>query len=31
MRGRQRAAGVIPREQAAIVGANIRALREGRG
>lgn len=31
MRGRRRAAEVIPREQAAIVGANIRTLREGRG
>jgi transcriptional regulator with XRE-family HTH domain len=31
MRGRHRAAEVIPREQAAIVGANIRTLREGRG
>ena len=31
MRGRHRAAEVIPREQAATVGANIRTLREGRG
>ena len=31
MRGRQRGAPVIPQEQAAIVGANIRALRLGNG
>jgi len=31
MRGRQRETGVIPREQAAVAGANIRALRQGRG
>ena len=31
MRGRRREVEVIPREQAAIVGANIRTLREGRG
>ena len=31
MRGRQRGVEVIPREQAAVVGANIRALRQGRG
>ena len=31
MRGRPRGADVIPREQAAIVGTNIRTLREGRG
>jgi transcriptional regulator with XRE-family HTH domain len=27
----QHGAGIIPREQAAVVGANIRALRQGRG
>ena len=31
MRGRQRGVEVISREQAAIVGANIRALRHGKG
>lgn len=31
MQGRRRAVEVIPQEQAAIVGANIRTLREGKG
>jgi transcriptional regulator with XRE-family HTH domain len=31
MRGQQNGAEVIPREQAAVVGANIRALRQGKG
>jgi hypothetical protein len=31
MRGRQRAGEEIPRQQAAIIGANIRALRRDRG
>jgi hypothetical protein len=31
MTGRRREAEVIPREQAAVVGANIRALRRGKG
>jgi transcriptional regulator with XRE-family HTH domain len=31
MHGRERRAEVIPRQQAAVVGANIRALRQGRG
>jgi len=31
MRGRQAGIAVIPREQAATVGANIRALRQGKG
>jgi transcriptional regulator with XRE-family HTH domain len=31
MRGRQRGAEVIPQQQAAIVGANLRALRLGKG
>ena len=31
MQGRRREVEVIPREQAAIVGANIRTLRQGRG
>jgi transcriptional regulator with XRE-family HTH domain len=31
MQGRRRAVELIPREQAAIVGANLRALRQGKG